>query len=215
MGKKLDATVMNQQLVKLATGTTLAYCSSQPANYAGIAAMTLMAQTGLTCPAPNGGVNGTSGSFTFAAGTTANANGEVGRKATIAAATGIAAAATGVATHVALHDGTTMLAVQHVGAVTQTGTAQAGAASTITLAAGATATDDIYNGYGVRITSGPGAGQDRIISDYVGSTKVATVSSAWTVQPTSASVYEVFGMAMTSGASYNPGAVVYELNQPA
>ena len=90
MGKKLDATVMNQQLVKLATGTTLAYCSTQPANYAGIAAVTLMAQTGLTCPAPNGGVNGTSGSFTFAAGTNANANGEVGRKATIAAATGIA-----------------------------------------------------------------------------------------------------------------------------
>lgn len=107
-----------------------------------------------------------------------------------------------------------MLTVQHVGATTNTGTAQAGAASTVTLAAGASATDDIYNGYGVRIVSGTGAGQDRIISDYVGSTKVATVGSPWLVQPNNTSVYEVFGMAFTSGASYNPGAVVCEANQP-
>jgi hypothetical protein len=101
------------------------------------------------------------------------------------------------------------------GAITQSGTAQAGAAATITLAAGASATDSIYNGYGVRIISGPGAGQDRIISGYVGSTKVATLSAAWTTQPTSASTYEVFGFAVTNGASYNTNAFSTEFGAPA
>ena len=72
-----------------------------------------------------------------------------------------------------------------------TGTAQAGGSSTITLKSGALATDDIYNGATVRITGGTGNGQTRIISDYVGSSKVATVSSAWTTQPDATSTYTV------------------------
>jgi len=70
-------------------------------------------------------------------------------------------------------------------------TAQAGGASTITLDAGALATDDIYNGSSVIIQSGTGLGQERIISDYVGATKVATVSVAWATQPDSTSVFTV------------------------
>ena len=73
----------------------------------------------------------------------------------------------------------------------RTGTAQAGASTTITLDAGAVATDDIYNGASITITSGTGAGQTRIISDYVGSTKVATVSTSWTTTPNSTSVFSV------------------------
>lgn len=73
----------------------------------------------------------------------------------------------------------------------RTGTAQAGASTTITLDAGAVATDDIYNGATITITSGTGAGQTRIISDYVGSTKVATVSTSWTTTPNSTSVFSV------------------------
>ncbi len=73
------------------------------------------------------------------------------------------------------------------------GTAQAGAASTITLAAGASATDDYYNSATIHITGGTGSGQTRTISDYVGSTKVATVDSAWTTQPDATSVYEISG----------------------
>jgi hypothetical protein len=71
------------------------------------------------------------------------------------------------------------------------GAAQAGTSTTITLKSTASATDDIYNGMYVTITSGTGAGQIRIIEDYVGSTKVATVTPAWTTTPTSASNYQV------------------------
>ena len=73
---------------------------------------------------------------------------------------------------------------------THTGTAQAGAATTITLAATASVTDDVYNSMTVYISSGTGSGQIKVITDYVGSTKVATVS-AWTTQPDTTSVYEI------------------------
>ena len=73
----------------------------------------------------------------------------------------------------------------------QTGTAQAGASSTITLDSGASATDDIFIGSTVTINSGTGSGQSRIISDYVGSSKVATVLTAWSVNPDNTSVFLV------------------------
>lgn len=69
------------------------------------------------------------------------------------------------------------------------GTAQAGASSTITLDAGASSSDDFYVGDVVQIVGGTGAGQSRIITDYVGSTKVATVDTAWTTNPSSDSVF--------------------------
>ena len=56
-----------------------------------------------------------------------------------------------------------------------TGTAQAGAAGSITLASGASSTDDIYNGMVISLTGGTGSGSKGIITNYVGSTKVATV----------------------------------------
>lgn len=70
-------------------------------------------------------------------------------------------------------------------------TAQAGAASTITLDASASATDDFYNQMEIKITGGTGSGQRRIITDYVGASKVATVHKAWTTQPTSSSTFEI------------------------
>jgi hypothetical protein len=73
----------------------------------------------------------------------------------------------------------------------QTGTAQAGTSTTITLDSGASATDDIYNGSTITITGGTGVGQIRVISDYVGATKVATVSVAWTVTPDNTSIFSV------------------------
>lgn len=76
------------------------------------------------------------------------------------------------------------------GYIKDTGTAQAGANTTITLAATASATDDIYNTMSVYISDGTGSGQIRTIVDYVGSTKVATVA-AWTTNPAGDSVYEV------------------------
>jgi hypothetical protein len=70
------------------------------------------------------------------------------------------------------------------------GTAQAGAATTITLSSRASATDDYYNGMYVAIVSGTGNGQIRAITDYVGSTKVSTVST-WTTNPDSTSEYKI------------------------
>ena len=72
-----------------------------------------------------------------------------------------------------------------------TGTAQAGASTTITLKSSSSSTDDYYNGLYITITGGTGAGQVRIIEDYVGSTKVATVDRAWTTTPNSTSTYSI------------------------
>jgi len=72
-----------------------------------------------------------------------------------------------------------------------TGTAQAGTASTITLAALASAVDDAYKNMVVRITGGTGVSQERIITGYVGATKVATVKDAWTTIPDATSTYNV------------------------
>jgi hypothetical protein len=79
------------------------------------------------------------------------------------------------------------------GLIADTGTAQAGASSTITLRSGAVATDDYYTGSAVAITGGTGAGQVRKITGYVGSTKVATVDAAWVTNPDNTSTYQVLG----------------------
>jgi hypothetical protein len=72
-----------------------------------------------------------------------------------------------------------------------TGTAQAGAAGTITLDTGASSVNDYYNDTLVLITSGTGAGQVRHVSDYVGSTRVATIKPNWTTTPDNTSVFRV------------------------
>jgi hypothetical protein len=79
----------------------------------------------------------------------------------------------------------------------ESGTAQAGGASTITLRAGASATDDLYKGQVVKVYGGTGVGQVRVISGYVGATKVATVDRAWVTQPDNTSTYAV--LAVTTG----------------
>ena len=71
------------------------------------------------------------------------------------------------------------------------GSAQAGTSTTITLKSTASATDDIYNGMYVTITGGTGVGQIRIIQNYVGSTKVATVDDPFTTAPNNTSNYQV------------------------
>lgn len=72
------------------------------------------------------------------------------------------------------------------------GTATAGAATTITLAATSSAVNDTYNGQTITITAGTGLGQSRAISAYVGATKVATVA-VWTTNPDATSVYKISG----------------------
>ena len=74
---------------------------------------------------------------------------------------------------------------------TDTGQGQAGTSTSITLAATASATDDLYNAMTVYISDGVGSGQIRTISDYNGTTKIATVTAAWSTNPDGTSIYEV------------------------
>ena len=70
-------------------------------------------------------------------------------------------------------------------------TAQAGGSNTITLDSSASSTNDIFNGSTIRTTGGTGSGQTRIISDYNGSSKVATVSVNWTTTPSSDTTFTI------------------------
>jgi hypothetical protein len=77
--------------------------------------------------------------------------------------------------------------------IIRTGTAQAGAATTITLDSSASAIDDYYVGCYVNITNDTptnARGQARVVTDYVGSTKVATVAT-WGTNPSSSSTFEI------------------------
>jgi hypothetical protein len=71
------------------------------------------------------------------------------------------------------------------------GTAQAGSATSITLAAGASATTGTYVGWDVAITGGTGAGQQKPIIAYFGSTGVATVRGGFGTAPDATSTYEI------------------------
>lgn len=84
---------------------------------------------------------------------------------------------------------------------TDHGTAQAGGANTITLRSGAVATNDWYNKQLLKIVAGTGAGQSEYISDYVGSTRVATMAASWLTQPDNTSVYVIEAGGTIPGAS--------------
>lgn len=88
----------------------------------------------------------------------------------------------------------------------RTGTLQGGAISGVTLDTGANATDDYYVGNWVRILSGTGAGQVRLIYDYTGATKVALVAPAFITAPASDSTYAILP------ASYVLGALALSAN---
>jgi len=75
----------------------------------------------------------------------------------------------------------------------EAGTAQGGGSSTITLRSGASAVDNYFKDQAVFVLSGTGSGQTNRISGYVGSTRVATVETAWATQPDNTSVYLVVG----------------------
>lgn len=81
------------------------------------------------------------------------------------------------------------------GALLDSGTAQAGSATTITLQSGASAVDDFYKNAIVVLTGGTGVGQNRKITGYVGSTKVATISGDrnWATSPSSDTLYVILG----------------------
>lgn len=87
-----------------------------------------------------------------------------------------------------------------------TGSAQAGAAGSITLAAGASSTDDFYNGMVISITSGTGNGHKGVITDYNGTTKVATVQkSTASFTPGASSGYSI-----SANVGYKPVSESFE-----
>jgi len=91
------------------------------------------------------------------------------------------------------------------GVTTDTGNAQAGSISTITLKSASSFTsDDQPNGMYVAITSGAGAGQTRHVEDYVASTNVLTVYPDWDTAPDNTSSYEV--------KAFKPAAVNQYIN---
>ena len=79
--------------------------------------------------------------------------------------------------------------------------------NTITLAPTASAVNGTYDNMNVYITSGTGLGQLRTISTYVGGTKVATLTSDWTTNPSpSDSVYSVAPKVTVSSGVNGGGA---------
>lgn len=99
MAKELANAVLDAALAKIATCTKLTFCSTQPANYAGIAAVKL-AEVTLTAGDGNG-------DYVIADDTS-------GRKVTIQAQTGIVPSANGTVTYAVLDDGSTLLAATTV-----------------------------------------------------------------------------------------------------
>jgi hypothetical protein len=97
-------------------------------------------------------------------------------------------------------------------AVPVTGTATAGGASTITLAAGASAVDGAYNGLTVYITGGTGSGQSAVISSYVGSTKVATLTAPLTTPADATSVYNLPAQVVYKPVSSNLESAAFYVN---
>jgi len=71
------------------------------------------------------------------------------------------------------------------------GTAQAGAATTITLDNGASAVDQTYRGMICRLTSGTGQYGIREVIDYNGTSKVAIINNAWGVNPDATSAFRI------------------------
>ena len=83
------------------------------------------------------------------------------------------------------------------------GNAQAGTTSTITLKAATSYTsDDQPNGMFIEITGGTGAGQVRHIHDYVASTKVASVIPDWDTAPDATSSYKIVPFGPASVGEY-------------
>jgi hypothetical protein len=83
-----------------------------------------------------------------------------------------------------------------------TGNLQAATTTSVTLKAAANATDNIFIGLCVHMTTGTQAGKSRKISAYNGTTKVATVFPAWDTAPASPDSYKIVPFALESVNQY-------------
>jgi hypothetical protein len=83
-----------------------------------------------------------------------------------------------------------------------TGSLQAATTTSVTLKAAASATDDIFVGLCVHMTSGAQSGKARKITAYNGTTKVATVFPAWETAPVATDNYKIVPFAVESVNQY-------------
>lgn len=152
------------------------------------------------------------GTITFPTGATlaSTTNITAGTVTTATNVTTVNGLAAGVITAAAIADG----AIDRATFAADTGlqsvrsaTAQAGAATTVTLDAAASATTDVYKGQRVYLTGGTGAGQDRIITAYNGTTKVATVTPAWATNPDATSTFAIVPNAQADAEAIAGAAV--------
>ena len=72
--------------------------------------------------------------------------------------------------------------------------------------------DDFYNNYNLKITSGNGKGQIRKIIDYVGSTKIATLESNWTTNPSADDKYEILSSSVSIIGDLNVSSIISSTN---
>ena len=87
-------------------------------------------------------------------------------------------------------------------------TAQAGGSTSITLDASASATTDYYINSLIYLTGGTGVGQARFCTAYNGTTKVATVNSAWATNPDATTTFAVIPFDSIPGATAPTAAQV-------
>jgi hypothetical protein len=83
-----------------------------------------------------------------------------------------------------------------------TGNLQAATTTSVTLKASANATNDIFKGLYVHMTSGAQSNKSRKITAYNGTTKVATVFPAWDTAPVSSDSYKIVPFALESVNQY-------------
>ena len=83
-----------------------------------------------------------------------------------------------------------------------TGNLQGATTTSVTLKSAASSTDDIYVGMCVRMTTGTQADKARKITNYNGTTKVATVFPAWETAPLTGDSYKVIPFALESVNQY-------------
>ena len=114
---------------------------------------------------------------------------------------------TGATHNIASSSGRRLRQLQPNDTALRSGTAQAGGVDTITLDAGASAVDDFYNNTFVVLTGGTGSGQARLIVDYAGGTKIATVDSNWSVQPDVTTTFDIMPLGTVEVASIRVDAV--------
>jgi len=103
--------------------------------------------------------------------------------------------------------------------VLRTGFCQASTTSTAVLDASASNNNDHYNGAVIMIVAGKNAGQARIITDYVQSTKTCSINANWTEAPDATSRFVIlggddpWGQTVTAELSALPSATVPSFSQ--